>query len=255
MASTDTDMEELQVSGPGSFVFSAVRPENLGAVEYTLVVVICDVSGSVDEFADEMLKTVRKIVEACRKSERSENLMLRFVTFNSQVEEVHGFKELFSIDENDYSPLNPGGVTALYDAAFSGIGSVLTYAETLMNQDFDVNGAVYIITDGADNDSSLSPSDIKKLTDEAKMGEKIESLVTVLVGLKDPGITGDQWAKQVSVLLDEFHKKAGLTQYVPVGDASPQRLAKLAEFVSRSISSQSNALGSGGPSQPLSVTF
>ena len=45
--------------------------------------------------------------------------------------------------------------------------------------------------------------------------------------------------------------EAGLSQFVDAGDATPQRLAKLAQFVSQSISLQSRALGSGAPSQPL----
>lgn len=248
-------MEELKVAGPGTFVFSAVRPENLGASEYTLVTIVCDTSGSVDEFSDELLATIQKIVEACNKSERSENLMIRLVTFNYNVDEVHGFKELYTINPKDYSALRCGGMTALYDAAYSGIGAVLTYAENLINQDFDVNGAVYIITDGVDNQSSITPQDIKRLTDEAKQGEKIESLITILVGLRDPTVTNARWDNEVGAYLDKFHKEGGLTQYVELGNATPQRLAKLAEFVSKSISSQSNALGSGSPSQPPSVTF
>jgi stage V sporulation protein SpoVS len=53
--------------------------------------------------------------------------------------------------------------------------------------------------------------------------------------------------------LEDFQKDAGLTQFIDVGDGTPQRLAKLAGFVSKSVSSQSQAIGSGSVSQP--VTF
>lgn len=251
----DDDMEQLKIVGPGTFKFSAVKPENLGASEYTLVSIVCDVSGSVDVFAKGLLDTIKKIVEACKKSERSENLMIRLITFNDDIEEVHGFKELFTIDPNDYDSLRPSGCTALYDATYSGIGSVLTYSETLIDQDFDVNGAVYIITDGMDNRSSMSPSDVKKLTQTAIRTEKIESLITVLIGLKDPNETDQRWADDVSRELDRFHVDGGLTAYIDFGNATPGKLAKLAEFVSKSVSSQSNALGSGSASQPPSITF
>ncbi len=249
------DMEQMKVVGPGTYTFSGVRPENLGASEYTLVTIVCDVSGSVDSFSMELLETIKKIVSACQKSERSENLMIRLITFNQNIQEVHGFKELYSIDPSDYDPLSPYGVTALYDAVYSGIGAVITYATTLVDQDFDVNGAVYIITDGMDNDSSMSPSDVKKLIVDAKTSEKIESLITVLIGLKDPTITSDQWADDVPALLEKFQQEGGLTQYVDVGDATPGKLAKLAEFISQSVSSQSNALGTGSASQPVSLKF
>ena len=232
------EMEEMRVPGPGTFTFSAVKPEHLGACEYTLVTILCDVSGSVTPYSVELLNTVKKIIDACKRSERSENLMVRFVTFQSNVEEVHGFKELNTIDVNGYRALDTGGMTALFDAAVSGIGAILTYSDSLLAQEFSVNGAVYIITDGEDNASSLGPAEVKRLMDDAVRGEKIESLITVLVGL-----TGDG---RISSYLERFQRDAGLTQYVDVGEATSGKLAKLAEFVSQSISSQSNALAQKG---------
>ena len=43
--------------------------------------------------------------------------------------------------------------------------------------------------------------------------------------------------------------------HIDVGDATPRKLAKLAAFVSQSISSQSQALGTGGPSQNIAATI
>ncbi|UCE66565.1 MAG: hypothetical protein JSU85_00700, partial [Candidatus Zixiibacteriota bacterium] len=52
--------------------------------------------------------------------------------------------------------------------------------------------------------------------------------------------------------LDDFKDKANLQQFVNAGNATPKTLAKLANFISKSISSQSQSLGTGGPSQSLS---
>ena len=51
--------------------------------------------------------------------------------------------------------------------------------------------------------------------------------------------------------IEDFHKAAGFTQYVELGSADEKTLAKLADFVSQSISAQSQSLGTGGPSQSL----
>lgn len=53
--------------------------------------------------------------------------------------------------------------------------------------------------------------------------------------------------------LSQFDRTAGFTTFIPLKDASRATLAKLAEFVSKSISSQSQSLGSGAPS--TSLTF
>ena len=237
-------MQVLKIPGGGNFQFSAVKPANLGASDYTLVTIACDISGSVEPFSKELLEAVKAVVRACQKNPRSENLMLRLLSFNDTVYEVHGFLPLNSINADDYKALKCGGMTALYDSVFSAVGATLTYSESLISQDFDVNGAVYIITDGADNSSAETRKSIAKQLAKAKQSEVIESLISVLVGVNTKD--GD-----CQIYLEDFKNEAGLTQYVDIGDATPQKLAKLGGWVSKSISSQSQALGTGCPSQSL----
>ena len=59
------------------------------------------------------------------------------------------------------------------------------------------------------------------------------------------------YGNDVERALDRFFKEAALTQKIDVGAATPEALAKLGNFVSESISSQSQALGTGAPSQAL----
>ena len=112
LMATDED-QVISIPGPGNFQFSGQRIETLGASEYTLASIICDISGSVDPFKDHLLDAIKMVVAACRKSPRAENLLLRLLVFNEVVTEVHGFKELELIDENTYKPLVPSGMTAL----------------------------------------------------------------------------------------------------------------------------------------------
>jgi hypothetical protein len=247
MMPADDNMQISQIPGPGTFQFSAVRPEQLGASEYTLVTIVVDETSSVYNFAKDLLKTVKSIVEACQKSPRAENLMIRLLSFNDTQREIHGFKPLSTINVNDYKPFKPKGMTALYDATYAAVGATLMYAKTLTDQDFDVNGAIYIITDGMDNLSGTNPGMIADKIQKAENSDDIESMISVLVGLQAPGAGNSDIAKY----LEDFRQKANLTRYVDVGDATPGQLAKLAQFVSHSISSQSQALGSGMVSQPL----
>lgn len=241
-------MQVIKIPGPGTFEFSAVRIDDLGAAEYTLVTIVVDITSSVIAFTDELLMCVKNIVQACQKNPRSENLMLRLLAFNTELYEIHGFKPLTEITPNDYKPFIPAGMTALYDASYSGVSATLEYADRLIKQDFDVNGCVYIITDGMDNYSTVTPHSIADKIRGALKQEEIESLVTVLVGLIDPD---DPQAKDIRHALTSFQVEAELTQFVDAGDATPQRLAKLAQFVSQSISSQSQVLGTGTPSRQL----
>lgn len=238
------DMEQTNLVGPGNYSFSAIRPEHLGATEYTVVSLVLDISGSVASFADELLKTQKAIVDACKKSPRADNLLLRVVHFNSSINEVHGFKALADIDLGSYGTIHPDSMTALIDAADTSIQATLEYAKDLSKNDYDVNAAIYIVTDGMDNVSKRTANSIKQRILESQKSEDLESLIVVLVG-----ITGGD--SKVQQYLDHFQSGVGITQYVDMGEATPQKLAKLANFVSKSISSQSSALGSGSASVPL----
>lgn len=228
-----------QVKG---FTFSAVRPETLGATEYTLVTLVLDKTGSVAGFAKELFRVKKAVVEACRKSPRADFLLLRVLEFNSQVDEVHGFLPLADIDVNAYKAPSCTGSTALHDAAFAAVAATGAYARTLADQDYLANALVVIATDGEDNESRLRAADVKAELAQAVASEALESLRTILVAVN---------AGHSAKSLQAFQRNAGIDQYVDVADASPQKLARLADFVSRSISAQSQALGTGGPSRSL----
>lgn len=226
----------------GGFQFSHVRTESLGAPEYTLVTLVLDKTGSVSPFANNLFKVKSTVVEACRKSPRADYLLLRVVEFNSRIDEVHGFELLSNIDPAQYAVPSCGGMTALTDATYAAVASTRAFAKTLADQDYLVNAIVVVVTDGDDNDSR---NDVATLSQELKgalSSETLESLRTVLVGVN---------AGQYASALADFKATAGIDQFVDVADATPQRLAKLFDFVSRSISAQSQALGTGGPSQAL----
>ena len=228
-----------------TFGFSAVDMDQLGASEYTLVAVTTDCSGSVAAFRAQEEKALGEIVEACRRSPRADNLLLRLTRFDSKLVEIHGFKPLPDCNPSDYAGvLPPGGTTALYDAAVNAVESVSRYGQDLVDNDFSVNGIVFAITDGADNASTQRAGDVEKAIERAIRSESLESIVTVLIGVnvQDRGL---------AKLLADFANDAGFTQYVELARADAKTLSRLAAFISKSISSQSQALGTGGPSQAL----
>lgn len=244
------DMQSHQITGGGNFNFTATRVEKLGATEYTLGIIAVDTTGSTFDFAAELRKVVVAVVEACKKSPRANNLLLRVVEFNSTIQgnvrEIHGFKLLKDIDLAAYPDFYPNGMTPLNDAAYSALGALGDYGKTLTDQDFSVNGIGVLITDGGENASMMSTQAVRGQIEKATKEEILESLVTILVGINATSCRRE---------LEEWQRETGIGQYVDAGDATPQRLAKLADFVSRSISSQSQALGTGGPSQPIQATF
>ncbi len=245
----DPTMTTGKIGGMQGFQFSATRIENLGSTEYTLVSIGVDVSGSVYGFEADLRGCLIAAVESCRKSPRSNNLLIRVFMFSTSlpngIEEIHGFKPLDEIDSNSYPQIQPSGGTPLYSAVYSALGATNAYAKKLMSQDFLANGIVFIVTDGDDNCSQATLKMVKDEMIRGTKGEEIESLIGVLIGVN---------ASFYATRLQEMEQTAGM-RYIDAGDATKGKLAKIADFVSQSISSQSQSLGTGGPSQNIAATI
>jgi len=238
------NMETHQIGG-SNFKFSATRIEDLGASEYTLAAIVVDVSGSVSPFRKEIEAALKEVVKACRRSPRADNMMLRVVLFDDKLSEVHGFRPLPDCNESDYDGCIPeGGMTALYDAAYDAVGSVIEYGKKLSENDFDVNAAVFVITDGEDNRSKMTCNTVAKTLEKARKSEALESIMPVLIGVNTNQGNLTQY-------LTMFKDEAGFQQFVAIDSATEKQLAKLGGFISKSISSQSQALNSGGVSQSM----
>jgi uncharacterized protein YegL len=240
----DTQLDHIAL--PNShYGYSATRLEELGATEYTIATIVADVSGSTSAFTFDMESAIARIVQACKFSPRADNLLLRLIAFDDSLNEVHGFKLLENCHLADYGGcLRSGGSTALYDATENAVASTTNYAQKLAAGDFSANAILFVITDGMDNVSKSSAKRVRAAFAEAIRSEALESIVSVLIGVNVNDL-------QVSQYLKSFYADAGFTQYVELDNADAKTLARLAEFVSRSISAQSQALGTGGASQPL----
>jgi len=244
MSLLSKNLESLN-AGSG-YKFSATKVKDLGAVEYTLATIVMDASSSVEGFAVQLEQALKTIFKACDKSPRKGNLMLRLTQFASTLTELHGFKLLGTITEKDYdNVLQLGGSTALFDAMDEAIQATGTYGKQLTSLDFLVNAIVVVVTDGENNCSNISdPTQVKKTLQAVRRAENLESLLLILVGVTNDNVS-------LNTYLQTVKDDTGCDQYVSIGNATPGRIAKLAEFVSQSISSTSSALGTGKASAPL----
>lgn len=224
--------------------YSAAEIDDLGATEYTLVTIAIDESSSVSTFKNEMISCIQEVIKSCKYSPRSDYLLVRLVAFNGSMREIHGFKQLIDCDPDDYADaINPCGSTALFETTRNVISATNDYAKQLASSDFEANAIVVVITDGEDNSSGgTTAADVGTALTEAMRDEALESIMSILVGVV--GGWGGSY-------LDDFKTDAGINQYVEMKDANDKTFAKLANFISQSVSSQSSALGTDGPSQTL----
>lgn len=244
MSLLSKNLEQLKAAS--GYKFSATKVDALGAAEYTLATVVLDVSGSVASYRQQLEQMVKTIFIAMKKSPRADNLMFRVVLFDDYIKEFHGFKLLSGIQESDYNGcINIGGSTALFEAMDEAIQATTAYGKQLTSQDFTVNGITVVVTDGGNNAGTImDPKIVKTSKENAQKTEALESNLTILVGVTNDDTNLDHYLQNVK-------DNAGIDSYISIGTATPGKIAKLAQFISQSISSQSSSLGTGKPSQPL----
>ncbi len=198
----DTELVKIPAS---NFGYSRVKQQKLVNSQYTIFSVAVDLSGSVETFANELEKCVKACIKSCQKSPQADNLLARTVLFGSNVQELHGFTLLSDLNESTYDNLYTsayknkiGVMTALYDACDNAVAATINYGQDLTKQDYSVNGVFVCITDGINNNSSLTANSVKQRLEEAKSQEKLDSMLSILVAVN----VQDPLAKAE---LDKFH--------------------------------------------------
>jgi hypothetical protein len=133
----------------------------------------------------------------------------------------------------------------LRDATANSCAAIQSFGRSLVASDYECNSILYVITDGVDIGSTLGTSTVAKTMKDAKTDEEsVESFVAILVGINtdESGITDS---------LLTFKDEIGFDEFIDVKNADPKSLLNLAGSMSASISSTSQALGTGGPSQQI----
>ena len=110
----------------------------------------------------------------------------------------------------------------------------------------EVQAPIPVIDETVEVVEDVKPSKVTKSIDAVKSKEDLMSILLVLIGVN---------SGSCRTYLEAFQKGVGITQYVDVPNATAGHLAKLAGFISKSISSSSQSLASKTPSIPVSVTF
>lgn len=228
------------VTTDSGYGFTGQKLGTLDNDEYTLATIVVDVSSSVGSYRLDIEKTIKSIVQSLRDSPRADFLMLRvlFFSYTNNIKEHHGFKELANIGDSDYDgSVRTGGMTALIDATYEGIDATVSYGKILTDSRRSCNAILYVITDGADNDSVRNPSHIKILLDSVWSDESLEGMTTIVIGL----------GSDLATYIDAFVTNANLTYSLLFSDASVDNLNKLGKFVQLSVMMTSSSLTSGNP--------
>ena len=243
-------MEEISIKGT-NFKYSAASIDDMMEIasEFTLVTLVIDESGSVDTFASAMENAIREVISKCvnKNNPKSENLVLRILKFNNYVTEYHGFKPAHACDPSSYHGfLNPGGMTALYEASEQAVNASKDYGKQLMDQGIATNALVVIFTDGVNNVQTSTPESVRRSIEKVRQEEALTNITTILIGVN---------TKNCQSILEQFVKDAGINQFETIENTDSKSFGALANMVSQSISRSSQNIHGNGSSAPISLSI
>lgn len=246
----DTAVEKVNL---GAFAYSAVKLETLEETAYTLAVVVVDRSTSTGGFADAMAAAVEashKSIANPKINPMADNVLIRLLTVDDEVQEQHGFVPVTEcVDFSAFpSMFQARGMTAFYDGLIDAASSVADFAKRLRDAKYLVNAIIVGVTDGMNNAGRYSQiSDVvhvKAAFDRLHREELVESFDAFLIGV------GTKGNPEVVRYLEALRSGAGFPRdVINVEDATQENIAKVGLAIAESVSSASQALGTGGPSQ------
>lgn len=230
----------------GGFSYTGTPIDDLSNVDNTVATAFFDESGSTRSYARQMEKCIQEVVKSLRHCPAADKLIYRQVHFDHQIREFHGFKPLADCNESDYDGCwGGGGMTNLYGCEENVIRATIDYAEQQAAKHFMVNAIIYGITDGAHYypGGNIKEDVAIQAMEEAVNNEALDSVMSILIGVNDNDSVQSELKRHATAV--------GYTQYVALKDADEKTLARLGNFISQSVQSQSQVLGQGGPSQSL----
>lgn len=233
--------------------FQSQDPATLAEVEYTLASIVIDLSGSVFRYVHDLKEALKTLIMSLRNHSRRKFMMIQVLGFqDDRVIDIQGFTQVEQIDVDAVlRQITCNGYTPLYDGIARGLETLEVYATSLSQQSFTANGVLFVLTDGFENNSkrvrniSQIKDAINKLrpadNDPAAKNRCLESLLTLAVG--------------INVDLPDLMTNGGFDSFKEIKDLNANSLAAWGQWASSTIQAQSTALGTGSPSQILSLTI
>lgn len=210
------------------FGFGNFSPDDIQEDEAILVVISRDISPSVKPFEKELNDAFEAFMIEMQGSHVASKLMVKIIDFNETVTEKTGFMPIKNMDLNNFHLKASGNSTALVDAAYKGVTSVIDYREKLEATGINCKVLVFVITDGQENSSGHRFSEVKAiLEDLMKTEANVFSFETILFGIGDPKDFTD--AKE----------ELGFKHLAVVGNTGKE-IRKMIGFISASISASSS---------------
>lgn len=247
--SQTTDQEFLS----GNFAFKGTPIDQLMENNYTILQLIVDLSGSVSGFVHLVVRMLKAIVEKLSTIDTSANILVRATSFNSDVgvKEIHGFRLLENIKQDDYDGLTAQGSTPLYGAIDEGIDALDKYGSHLTQKRYKINGINFVLTDGKHNFGDRDPATLlKELAEKQQQflqSESFDSSTFILIEI-------NKSERDATAMLKLLADKLKFDRFIGIENIS-DATDSLVNYIVTTTQQTSTLHGTGGKSQAVQDDF
>jgi uncharacterized protein YegL len=215
--------------------FHNFAPDQIQVEETINAVFVIDVSPSIGSYEVDLNAAFNDFVQTMQQSHIHDRLLVSIVEFDERVRIRSGFQPIINVPVTNFRAQGSG--TALFDGVAAGVKNAMDYRVSLEQTGINVKTLVFVITDGQDNSSSISPKNIKNTLDDILATESNAfSFTTIMFGVGP----------------EAYFKKAkedmGFQHLAVVGNTGKE-IKKMISFISSSISKSSSG------TNPVAVTF
>ena len=172
----------------------------------TYTVVLVDESGSMYDYAEQVIQGYEIMLDNFRKSSSTKRgaHYITLALFAEEYEVLQEAEKLSPVKGKDNVILlrkgqkpagnyNPDGMTALYDCLYDAFGDILQVMKEMEAQGVRPRLNVALISDGEDTMSQRDPTDLRNIVRTLKKEEYLKR--SVVLGLLDKGFTEDKLEK------------------------------------------------------------
>lgn len=168
----------------GNFDPDQIVQQTSAVIEF---VVILDVSPSISSFQGAMNKALSELfMKELKGCHRKEDILIKCIVFNDKVHSKSGFLPILNLTD-DYLEVKASGFgTAIYSAMDTGLKAAADYRESLEDQGIDVKTAIFIVTDGENNQNESDKHKVKLFLEDLKRKEAwLNSFSITMLGIGD----------------------------------------------------------------------
>lgn len=210
------------------FGFDNFDPAQIQNDEVILVTIACDISPSMMPNVNDLNQAFSDFVAEMQRSHVASKLMVKTIEFNETVSDKTGFQPISNIDLSHVTFSPRGMSTALADASYKAIQDTLDYRAQLEATGIQCKVLVFVITDGMENSSRKSLSQVASLLSDVNKEERnIFSFETIFFGIGDKNTFQNAY--------DEM-----MFKHLAVVGNTGKEVRKLIGFISASVSKSSS---------------